>query len=200
MTARPRSDEKAQAILNAARTCLGERGYLATTISEIAAEAGVSRGLLHYYFDSKEELLAQVVRVGTEASLGLVAAMFAQSETADDLATGLTGALRAIVEHDPIYFNLVFECWTVARQSPLVARELEDLFRQFREAIREGLAEAVARGAIAPTIPLDGLAALLLGLTDGLGLQLVTHPEWIADEALWEALEMAVRALLQGGA
>ena len=196
MTARPRSDKKAQAILNAARTCLGERGYLATTIAEIAAEAGVSRGLLHYYFESKEELLAQVVRTGTEATLELVAAMFAQSETADDLAAGLAGALRAIVESDPTYFNLVFECWTVARQSPLVARELEDLFRQFREAMQEGLAEAVARGVIAPAIPLDGLAVLLLAISDCLGLQLVTHPELAADEAMWEALEMAMRALL----
>jgi len=196
MTARPRSDEKAQIILDAARTCLGERGYLATTIAEIAAEAGVSRGLLHYYFESKEELLAQVVRAGTEASLELVAAMFAQSETADDLAAGLTSALRAIVEDDPIYFNLIFECWAVARQSPLVAHELDDLFRRFREAIREGLTQAVARDVIAPAIPLDGLAALLLGITDGLGLQLVTHPDLADDEAMWEALEMAVRALL----
>ena len=45
MTSRPRSDQKAQAILNAARTCLGERGYAATTIAEIAAEP--EQGLSH---------------------------------------------------------------------------------------------------------------------------------------------------------
>ena len=67
MCARSRSDEKTQAILKAAGACLGERGYAATTIAEIAAQAGVSRGLLHYYFKSKEELLAQVVRAGADA-------------------------------------------------------------------------------------------------------------------------------------
>jgi AcrR family transcriptional regulator len=195
-TARPRSDAKAQAILEAARTCLGERGYAATTIAEIATEAGVSRGLLHYYFKSKEELLAQVVRTSTEAQLEMMAAMFAQSETAHDLATGLANGLRAIVESDPTYINLALELWTVARESPLVARELEDLYRRFREAIRENLAEAAMRGVISPTIPLDGLAALLVGITDGLIWQFLINPELVADEAMWEALEMAVRALL----
>jgi AcrR family transcriptional regulator len=196
MTAQPRSDEKAQAILNAARTCLGERGYAATTIAQIAAEAGVSRGLLHYYFQSKDELLAQVVRAGSEVHLGLVQAMFAQSETADDLAAGLVGALRAIVESDPTYINLALECWTLARESPLVARELQDLYHQVREAFREGLAAAVERGVIAPTIPLDGLAAVLVGVTDGLVWQFLILPELAADEAMWEALKLAACALL----
>jgi AcrR family transcriptional regulator len=197
MTSRASSDEKARAILNAARTCLGERGYAATTIAEIAAEAGVSRGLLHYYFKSKEDLLAQVVRASTEAHLELVQVMFAQSETADDLASGLAGALRAVVESDPTYINLALECWTVARESPLVARELEDLYRHFRKALQEGLAEAVARGVIAPKIPLDGLAALVVGVTDGLIWQFLIDPGLGADEAMWEAMEMAVRALLR---
>ncbi len=196
MNSRPRSDEKAQAILNAARTCLGERGYAAATIAEIAAQAGVSRGLLHYYFKSKEDLLAQVVRASSEAHLELVQAMFAQSETADDLAAGLIGTLRAIVVGDPTYISLALECWTIARESALVASELESLYRQIREAFQRGLAEATARRVIAPTIPLDGLAALLVGATDGLIWQCLIHPELAADEAMWQALEMAVCALL----
>lgn len=196
MTARRRSDEKAQAILDAAARLLAERGYPATTIAEIAAEAGVSRGLLHYYFKSKDELLAQVVRASSEATLELVQQMFAQSQTADDLAEGLIAVVRAIVESDPSYINLSLECWTVARQSLLVAQELEDLFREFREACRNGLADAVARGVIAPTIPLDGLATLLVAVTDGLVAQFLIHPDLTSDEEMWKTLEMATQALL----
>jgi AcrR family transcriptional regulator len=199
MVARPRSDEKAQAILNAAGRLLAERGYPATTIAEIAAEAGVSRGLLHYYFKSKEELLAQVVRASSEATLELVEQMFAQSQTAGTLAEGLIAVVRAIVESDPSYINLSLECWTVARQSPLVARELEELFSEFREACRNGLADAVARGVIAPTIPLDGLATLLVAVTDGLVAQFLIHPDLTSDEEMWNTLEMATQALLGNG-
>lgn len=196
MTARARSDEKVQAILDAAVRLLAERGYPATTIAEIATEAGVSRGLLHYYFKSKEQLLAQVVRAGSGAYMELVEAMFGQSQSADDLAKGLVGAVRAILESDPTFVNLSMECWSLAHESPLVARELEDLYRQFRDAICEGLEEAVGRGIIEPAIPLDALAALLLAITDGVVMQFLIHPALAADETLWEGLQMAARTLL----
>jgi AcrR family transcriptional regulator len=196
MTARPRSDEKAQAILQAARRCISERGYAAATIAEIAAEAGVSRGLLHYYFRSKEQLVAQVVRAGTEAYLDLLETVFARSESADDLAKQLVVATRTIVESDPTFVNLSMECWTLAHESPLVARELEDLYRHLRDAVSKGLKEAAGRGIIRPAIPLDALAALLLALTDGLVMQFLIHRELAADETMWTGLEMAARALL----
>jgi AcrR family transcriptional regulator len=196
MCARPRSDEKAQAILEAARTCLGERGYAATTIAEIAAQAGVSRGLLHYYFKSKEELLAQVVRAGADAYVELLEPMFARSERAVDLAEGLVGAVRAIVESDPTFVNLSMECWALAHESPMIASELEDLYRQLRVAVFEGLEEAKGRGIIQPAIPLDALAALLLALTDGLVMQFLIHPELATDETMWPGLQLAARALL----
>ena len=44
------------------RTCVGTRGATGATFDHVAREAGVSRGLLHYYFGTKERLLAEVVR------------------------------------------------------------------------------------------------------------------------------------------
>lgn len=199
MTARPRSDEKAQAILHAARRCLSEKGYAAATVAEIATEAGVSRGLLHYYFKSKEELLAQVVRVGTDAYVELLESMFARGESADDLARELVVLTRTIIESDPTFVNLSMDCWTLAQESPLVARELEDLYRQLRDAVVEGLEEAAGRGIIRPAIPLRPLASLLLAITDGLVMQFHILPELAADEAMWDALEMGARGLLGTG-
>ena len=60
MTARKASDEKAKLILQAAGKVLMRQGYARTTIKEVAAEAGVSRGLLHYYFKNKEEMLFMI--------------------------------------------------------------------------------------------------------------------------------------------
>ena len=199
MCARSRSDEKAEAILEAARACLGERGYTATTIAEIAAQAGVSRGLLHYYFKSKEDLLAQVVRAGTDAHMELLEAIFAQSESADDLAKGLVGAVRAIVKSDPTFVNLSMECWTLAHESPLVAGELADLYRQLRDAMCKGLEEAAGRGIVELAIPPDALAAMLLAITDGLVMQFLICPELAGDERMWEALEQGALALLGTG-
>ena len=196
MSARPRSDEKAQAILDAACRCLSEKGYAATTISEIASEAGVSRGLLHYYFKNKEELMAKALRAAGEAMFELFEDAFAQSESAEDLASGLRQMLRTLVGSDPTYMNLTLECWTMARESPLVATEMENLYVRARKAFGEGLAEAQERGIISPSVPLDGLAMFLLGSSDGLFAQFYLQPDLVNDEAVWEAVEMSIRALL----
>ncbi|MEI7377624.1 TetR/AcrR family transcriptional regulator [Dickeya chrysanthemi] len=57
--ARPRSEEKAQAILEAASLCFAERGISAST-AMIAKHAGLSEGTLFRYFPSKEELINEL--------------------------------------------------------------------------------------------------------------------------------------------
>ncbi len=49
-----------QAILEAALTCFNRQGFQSTSMDDIAREAGVSKGLLHYHFKSKEQLLLEV--------------------------------------------------------------------------------------------------------------------------------------------
>ena len=51
---------KAQRIVEAMRSSVARRGVAGSTFDHVAREAGVSRGLLHYYFGTKERLLAEV--------------------------------------------------------------------------------------------------------------------------------------------
>ena len=191
-------DDKAHAILEAARRTIAEKGFAGTTITQVAARAGVSRGLLHYYFESKEDMLAQVVRSNVETTVAMVEAMFARAGDARQLAAALVGGLREVVEQHPDFFHVFFESWAIARQSERVARELETLYRRFRGAIQAGLTEAVRRGIVDrrrhPS--LEGLAAVLTGLIDGLGLQLVTEPELARRRGIWDACRAAVERTL----
>lgn len=54
--------ESMQKIMDAAFLLIAKQGYDSTSISQIAAEAGVSKGLMYNYFDSKEDLLEQLVK------------------------------------------------------------------------------------------------------------------------------------------
>src|SRR3977135_2099121 len=54
--------ERAQRIVDAMRASVAQRGAAGSTFDHVAREAGVSRGLLHYYFGTKERLLVEVVR------------------------------------------------------------------------------------------------------------------------------------------
>jgi TetR/AcrR family transcriptional repressor of bet genes len=192
----PTADQRRQQILEAARRCLARNGYQSTTISEVAAETGVSRGLLHYHFKNKEELLAQVARQTVERSASMIRELFRTCGPDDDLAVVLTGAFRRLVANEPDFYVVFFECWAVARQSEMVATEMTSLYAEFRDALREGLDSAVERSAIAPRLGTPELALLLTSLLDGLGLQLTTESDLVADEGLWRATEAGIRCAL----
>ncbi len=53
--------DKQKLILNAAIKVFALRGYHYATIEEIADEAGVSKGLIHFYFESKLDILLSVI-------------------------------------------------------------------------------------------------------------------------------------------
>jgi AcrR family transcriptional regulator len=61
---RDRGDATRQRILTAAATVLSTKGYAATRLSDIAAEADVRTPGVYYYFASRDELIAEVMRVG----------------------------------------------------------------------------------------------------------------------------------------
>ena len=56
-----RRDEKKGQLLNAARSVVARFGYRKTTLEDIAAEAGVSRATLYYYFPNKEEVFRALI-------------------------------------------------------------------------------------------------------------------------------------------
>ncbi len=60
--ARLEPDERRKQILAAARKLFNDRDYSAVSADEIAAQAGVARGLINHYFGTKRELYVEVVR------------------------------------------------------------------------------------------------------------------------------------------
>lgn len=192
------SEEKAQKLLNAARTVLAEKGFAGATINLVAKEAGVSRGLLHYYFKNKEEMLANVIRNNMEASVVLIDAVFSGSATVEEFAHGITSALKNVVRDDPGFFLVFVEGVAAARRSELVRDRLASLYGQFRSAICMGLRRMERKGIIAPTLPLEGLACLLTGVIDGMGVQFVTETELKNDDEVWATLQKGICLLLKG--
>jgi len=64
--------DKAARIVEAMRASVAARGIAGSTFDHVAREAGVSRGLLHYYFGTKERLLVEVVRRESDVRVELV--------------------------------------------------------------------------------------------------------------------------------
>jgi len=93
--ARPKSEDKRNAILDAATRLFAERGLTAAPTSEISKQAGVAEGTLFTYFETKDDLINALYR---EIKLELADAMmsdFPKEECSYQAATCL-GSLREV--------------------------------------------------------------------------------------------------------
>src|SRR5438874_13541481 len=129
--------ERAQRIVDAMRASVAKRGAAGSTFDHVAREAGVSRGLLHYYFGTKERLLVEVVRRDTDIRLAALDEALADAHTADDFIDVLVRSLEDLVENDPDFVTLWFELFTVSRRNEEIGAEVGELTRRTREHVAD---------------------------------------------------------------
>ena len=77
------------------RASVAEHGISGSTFERVSRDAGVSRGLLHYYFGTKERLLVEVVRHDTELRIARLDEPLAAARTADEILEVLPAARQA---------------------------------------------------------------------------------------------------------
>jgi AcrR family transcriptional regulator len=66
---RQQADVRREEILRAAATVVSRKGFARTRVADVAAELGISAGLIFYHFDSKERLLSEAFVVASERDL-----------------------------------------------------------------------------------------------------------------------------------
>ena len=108
-------------IVDAMRRSVAARGAAGATFDHVAREAGVSRGLLHYYFGTKEKLLAEVVKRDADIRMAALDRALEEAHTADEVIEVLVHSLEDLVERDPGFVALMFELFTSGRRNPEIA-------------------------------------------------------------------------------
>src|SRR4051812_1741846 len=174
---RPLPGEKAQRIVDAMRSTVARRGTAGATFDQVAREAGVSRGLLHYYFGSKERLLVEVVRRDCEVRLGVLDEQLSGARSADDFISLLVYALEDLVRNDPEFITVVFELFSLARRNEEIAVEFGDVMRRTREHVAELLAAKQDEGVLRLLAEPEALAEILFALADGVSLRMLAEPD-----------------------
>ncbi|HVE69354.1 MAG TPA: TetR/AcrR family transcriptional regulator [Solirubrobacteraceae bacterium] len=169
--------EKAQRIVDAMRSSVAQRGAAGSTFDHVAREAGVSRGLLHYYFGTKERLLVEVVRRDTEIRMEMLDAALVDAHTADDFIQALVSSLEDLVEHQPEFITLWFELFTVARRNEEIGAEVAALTRRTRAHVAELLEAKQDEGVIRLHDEPEAVVAILFALADGIAMRMLIEPE-----------------------
>lgn len=143
---RNRKVEARKRIFQCALQCVMEGGFRNAQITHVAQAAGVATGTIYRYFDSKEELFAEIFRSATQREVDKVAEALA---TEGNAVTRLEAALRQFAERA---LRGPTMAWSLIAEPVDPKVEAERLLyrqayaRHFEQAIREGIEE----GSIPP--------------------------------------------------
>ena len=184
---RPRPNRPEQ-ILAAACRAIQQRGFANTRIADIASEAGMSTGAIHYYFEVKDEVLIAALKWAS-------AQLFDRLERLAERAASERERLAQVLEHAvPVpgprrgEYVLWIELWVRALQEPELLPECEALSRRWRGYFFEAVRRGTEAGEFDPVADPDEVAERLIAQVDGLGFELLLGYSWTSPERMRERL------------
>lgn len=172
-------EHRREQILDAAYAVALDTGIDGVTIRAVAAQAGLSHGLVLFHFGRKDELVA--------ALLDRVLETTAVVEPSDDvrrLGTApdrLRALLRQELEHlavAPQDRRLFFEYWALGTRSPGIRARIGTALERYRNAFRSFAEDALHADPTHRTLVTpDGFAAVAVSLISGCAVQAMADPE-----------------------
>jgi AcrR family transcriptional regulator len=172
-------EQRREAIIDATSRVMVRQGIAATTARDVAAEMGTSSGLIHHYFSSMDQLLADAfARVATADFERTVEACRHGRDAIERLAHFITAYNSADEEGA---MQLWLDAWAEAARRPALQRSTRRLNEEWQALLAELLRAGVAEGLMVCGDP-DAVAWRLVSLLDGLALQTVAHGDLISRE------------------
>lgn len=168
-------EQSTRRILEAALTLFAERGYEGATISQIAERAGVARGLVSYYFSTKEKLLHTLLGEALAGILSLTDPVEGE-DTPDQRLAGVINRTLDVAEQTIGVQRLVL-CLMLQPGPRKVFIDVEadrsDLVEEFERRLRSIFA---ARGAADPALEEIMFRSVLEGVIFKLAVYPDTYP------------------------
>ena len=169
MTADAGVDERSgtkRAIMEATASALGKYGYADLTIQAIADEFEKSKSLLYYHYDTKDELLIDVLRDGLDR-FAAKNAVDPEHTATEQLETFLDRSLPATLDEETRAFRLtIFELRSQAPTNDAYREQFERADRLFDELLVDILERGIEAGEFRE-VDVEYTADLLLSLVEG---------------------------------
>ena len=199
----PVTDKKARTraqILHAALACFSNKGYHQTSMDDIVAESGLSKGALYWHFKSKQELFVSLIEwymaaFGEEASHAWT----------DDMAA--TDKIRAIMmffvdssEQLIPFFKITIDFWAQTSEDEQLRAIFDEMLDNFQQQLRTIIEEGITNGEFRP-VDTSQLALALIAALDALALYRTLLADKIDVQSSVEALlEVVIAGLKPAGA
>jgi AcrR family transcriptional regulator len=190
------SAERKEQIFQAAIVCFGRTGYHKTKMDDIAAEAGLSKGALYWYFPSKKELFLSLFQTMlAKLEQDWRTAIATAPMTASEKLLAILKMLRGELGEMASFFGVMMEAWAQTIHDPDVEEMLGEFYKPYIGIVQQIIAEGIANEEFTVQTP-EAISVLLVSMFDGLtlalGLGLVQY-DW--DELFTAAGHLVLRGL-----
>ena len=181
-------------IVRAATAVLARQGYGETSLKDVAREAGVAPGLLHYYFESKHELLLEVVSaMEREMSADWQSAVADVEDPLERIVAALDHAATRCSER-PEFFRLLFDLYNLALSSPALRVRCAEMWQRFIDDIEAEVRRVLGRLPAYSVVPPRDLAGAVAGAIDGIALSGLVMQQ--SPRELYHALKVLLLSLV----
>jgi AcrR family transcriptional regulator len=192
---REKKDARISQIINASVKVLAAKGYDNATIADISDAAGISRGLPHYYFKDKEDLVIKALETSTSEMIRSSVSRL-HGESIEEVVENIVEIHKRNLEEHPTFYAFLFEMWSAGRRS----KKIGSMFRQSQdEVVATFIKELEGSLKIASELTpeqIEALSRLIIALTDGTAFQLIIRPEKLSyEDALWQLFQKMLLAL-----
>ncbi|WBL17082.1 TetR/AcrR family transcriptional regulator [Sutcliffiella sp. NC1] len=165
-------EDKRQKLIEAAYKVFSQKGFNNTSVKEVAQEAGITPGLVHYYFKSKEELLFAVQRD--------IQSKYHKHYDGEDTSTTepleVLKEIKSRVQNNPDWYRWRYELYSLGLKNESLQQEVQSMMKSGRDSLSYPLQSLVKEPKEA-----DAMASILLACFDGLALQKMVADEFDID-------------------
>lgn len=193
-----KSEKSIAQIVAAATRVLARQGYARTSLLDIAREAGLSKGALHYHFPTKESLVSKVL----ESALESIAhrTLDAWIASSGDPLSALRSSVKELwmvrrMRTDEV--AVVADLLTQALHDESLKPQLAGYYRFAAQQVIQTLVPHLATLGLRLRVPGELVPRILVALLDGLAMQHYVDPGAIDEEGLLVAVESMAAGLFE---
>lgn len=180
-------------LLEAARVVFLEQGFHATTVDQIAEEAGFSKGAVYSSFESKADMFLALYeeRAKRRAAEYLRSAHGAGR---DEQARAAMAEWVGVLRHDRDWSLLLIEFWVHAARDDTLRERFDELHKMVRRALAGAIQAAADRSERRLAAPSDVLAMAGMALANGFALEAFADPDVVAGDAYQKVATLIAEA------
>lgn len=182
----------------ATRRVMVQRGVSMLRVADVAREAGVSPGIVHYYFESKDDLIRETFEDNFSSSFERRSVLWKEDLPADKKLGKLLQSYVPVDEATRESWHVWLELWVGALQDEKLRQLNETAYGEWRRLILDVIDQGVAEGVFVAE-GLDAKVNQLLAMIDGLAVQALLGSTSITPAAMQELCALFVTDHLAAG-